>query len=91
MYENSWDVENRVLIEFKQWILNNQSLNQNEIFTAIDYDFDGTISNQDFKKFLIQKLKFIKNDINDFQIDRALQMVSMSKNKFLGLNDIKKY
>ena len=78
-----------MLNEFRQWIVNNQSLKDNEIFTAIDYDFDGNITSSDFKKFLIEKLKFIRNDFNDFQIERALQQISISRNKFIGLNDIK--
>ena len=83
MYENNWDNENRILEEFKKWIADKPLLNENEIFTAIDYDFDGNITAKDFKKFLIEKLKFIKSDFNDLQIERALMQISI-----LGLNDI---
>ena len=88
MYENNWDDENRILDELKKWIADNYMLNENEIFTALDYDFDGNITTRDFRRFLIEKLKFMNSDFNDLQLERVLQQISISKNKFIGLNDI---
>jgi hypothetical protein len=69
--------------------LNHPTLSENELFSAIDFDFDGNITPKDFRIFLTQKLNFIKNDFNDYQIERTLQIISPSRNKFLGLNDMK--
>jgi Ca2+-binding EF-hand superfamily protein len=89
--KNSWDVEKVILTQFTIWIQTNNKLTGEELFTILDKNCDGTVNIGDFKSFLIDKLNFSKNDFNDFQVERVLQQVSLTRGNSIGLVDLKDF
>jgi Ca2+-binding EF-hand superfamily protein len=91
---NDWNLENKILKEFSKWVRNNLKLTGDELFMVLDFDCDGKISIEDFKKFLIEKLKFSNFEINtnsDYKVERVMQRISLTKNKNIGLADLKDF
>jgi Ca2+-binding EF-hand superfamily protein len=89
--KNNWEVENAVLSELKKWVKKHSKLNENEIFTAIDYNCDGSICLNDFKRFLTDVLYYPQYNLNNYKLERVLQHISLTKNKNIGLADIKDF
>ncbi len=88
---NNWDTEQWILREFSHWLKLNHRVSENELFTALDYDSDGIIGINDFKRFILERLNFSKYDFNDFQLERVLQHISLTKNKNICLIDLHEY
>jgi len=88
---NNWDTEQYILREFSVWLKLNHRVSENELFTSLDYDGDGIIGPNDFKKFLIERLNISKYDFNDFQLERLLQHISLTKNKNICLVDLHEF
>lgn len=88
---NNWDTEQWILNEFSLWLKLNHRVSENELFTALDYDSDGIIGASDFKKFLLTRLNFSSYDFNDFQLERTLQHISLTKNKNICLIDLQDF
>lgn len=88
---NDWETENRIINEFKNWIGNNKHLNDIEMFFIINTKQQDKITKEDFAQFVLKHLLFSKSEINDFKIERVLTLISISKNKFLNINDIRQY
>jgi Ca2+-binding EF-hand superfamily protein len=88
---NNWDTEEMILNEFSQWLKQNHRVSENELFTALDYDSDGIIGANDFKTFLLKVLNFTTKDFNDFQLERILQHISLTKNKNICLIDLHEF
>lgn len=88
---NKWDTEQFILNEFSQWLKLNHRVSENELFTALDYDSDGIIGANDFKTFLLTRLNFSAHDFNDFQLERTLQHISLTKNKNICLIDLHEF
>lgn len=87
--QNNWDIENFIMDLLKKYIRDNKNLTDNEIFMAIDADYDGNISLDDFRKFVLEKLKVSESDINKFKLERVLQQISLTKDTNLTMFDIK--
>jgi len=88
---NDWETENRIINEFKNWIRNNKHLNEIEIYYIINSKQQDKIVKEDFTQFILKNLLFSKTEINDFKVERAMTLISMSKNKFLNINDLRQY
>ena len=88
---NDWETENRIINEFKNWIGNNKHLNDIEMFFIINTKQQDKITKEEFAQFVLKHLLFSKSEINDFKIERVLTLISISKNKFLNINDIRQY
>ena len=90
--ENNNEIENKILFNLSSFfLLHSKKLNECEIFSLIDKDSDGLISLDDFKYFVINELGISKNEFTDFQLERVMQSISLSKNKNIGLADIREY
>ena len=89
---NNNNIENVILKEFANFIAKHSNkLNDTEIFSLIDKDSDGIISSDDFKHFIIDTLGISKIEFNQYQLERVMQSLSLSKNKNIGLSDIKEF
>lgn len=88
---NDWETEKWILKEFSHWLNLNHRVSENELFTALDYDVDGIIGHHDFKNFILTRLNFSKYDFNDFQLERVLQHISLTKNKNICLVDLHEF
>jgi Ca2+-binding EF-hand superfamily protein len=66
-------------------------MNDVEIFSLIDKDSDGLISLEDFKHFVIDTLGISKIEFNNYKLERVMQSISLSKNKNIGLGDIREF
>ena len=90
--ENNNKIENEIINAFAEWLsITNDKLTDTEIFALLDNDKDGLISLQDFRYFVIDSLKFSLNEINDYKLERVMQSISLTKNKNIGLGDIKEF
>ena len=89
---NNNTIENVILDELSQFISKHSNkLNDTEIFSLIDKDSDGIISLEDFKYFVIDSLGISKIEFNDYKLERVMQSISLSKNKNIGLGDIREF
>ena len=87
--KNNWEVENLILDQLKKYIRDNKNLTDNELFMGMDFDYDGNISLEDFKRFVLDKLKISENGLNKFKLERVLQQISLTKDTNLTMFDIK--
>lgn len=85
--KNNWDIESIILQELIAYVKKNNKITSNELFTSMDFDCDGLIGLADFKRVLKEKLNFSQNDLNDYKIERAIQQISLTKDKNIGLAD----
>ena len=89
---NNNTIENIILDELSKFISKHaHKLNDVEIFSLIDKDSDGIISLEDFKYFVIDSLGISKIEFNDYKLERVMQSISLSKNKNIGLGDIREF
>ena len=90
--KNDNRIENVIVNQFAAWITKmNDKLCDTEIFSIIDRDSDGLISLEDFKFFVIDSLGISKNEFNDYKLERVMQRISLTKNKNIGLGDIREF
>ena len=89
--KNNNMIENVIINEFANFIKNNLHLSETEIFALIDKDCDGIINIKDFKYFIINSLSISSFEFNDYKIERVMQVLSLTKNKQIGLIDIKEF
>ena len=70
---------------------NIKTISDVELFEIMDKDCDGLINFSDFKKFCIEDLSadLDKKSFNDYQLQRIIQAISLTKNNNLGLADIR--
>jgi len=87
--KNNWNTEDQIFNELKKYIRENKNLSDNEVYMGMDFDYDGKISLEDFKRFVMEKLKFSEADINKFKLERVLQQISLTKDTNLTMFDIK--
>jgi len=87
--KNNWNTEDQIFNELKKYIRENKNLSDNEVYMGMDYDYDGNISLEDFRRFVMEKLKFSEADINKFKLERVLQQISLTKDTNLTMFDIK--
>ena len=89
---NNNTIENVILDELSKFISKQSNkMNDTEIFSLIDKDSDGIISLEDFKYFVIDSLGISKIEFNDYKLERVMQSISLSKNKNIGLGDIREF
>ena len=89
---NNNTIENVILDELSKFISKQSyKMNDTEIFSLIDKDSDGIISLEDFKYFVIDSLGISKIEFNDYKLERVMQSISLSKNKNIGLGDIREF
>ena len=89
---NNNTIENVILDELSKFISKHANkLNDVEIFSLIDRDSDGIISLEDFKYFVIDSLGISKIEFNNYKLERVMQSISLSKNKNIGLGDIREF
>ena len=91
LIRNNNKIENTILEEFSQWIINNKHLSDSEIFGVIDKDSDGLISIEDLKYFITDSLGISDIEFNNYKLERVMQTISLTKNKNIGLPDIKEF
>ena len=90
--ENNNDIENIILEKLAEYIMKNMDkLNDAEFLVLMDKDCDGIISLEDFKYFVINELGVFKSQINDFNLERVMQSISISKNLNITLADINEF
>ena len=90
--ENNVIVENCILERLSEYIWKNlYKLKDSEIFCLMDKDRDGIISIEDFKSFVINELGIFKSQINDYKLERVMQVISLSKNLNITLADITEF
>ena len=90
--ENNNKIENIILNKLSLYFIKqSKKLNDCEIFSLMDKDSDGLISLDDFRAFVIDELSVSKNEFTNFQLERVMQNISLSKNKNIGLADIREY
>jgi len=89
---NNNTIENVILDELSNFISSHaHKMNDVEIFSLIDKDSDGLISLEDFKHFVIDTLGISKIEFNNYKLERVMQSISLSKNKNIGLGDIREF
>ena len=89
---NNNTIENVILDKLSKFISRqSKRMNDAEIFSLIDKDSDGIISLDDFKFFVIDSLGVSKIEFNDYKLERVMQSISLSKNKNIGLGDIREF
>ncbi len=89
--QNNNKIENVILEQMNKFIIKNKLLSDNEIFEIIDKDGDGLIGINDFKKFVSEDLQISQFEYNDSKIERVMMSISLSKNKQIGLRDIREF
>ena len=89
--ENNNCIENEILKKFKEFILKNNNLSDNEIFQIIDKDCDGLVNIDDFMQFIVNNLEILKGDFTKANLQRVLMSLSLSKNLQIGINDIREF
>ncbi len=88
---NNNKIENVIVKEFAKWIIENKQLSDSELFEIIDKDSDGIISINDLKYFVVKFLEISDIEFNNYKLERVMQMLSTTKNKNIGLVDIKEF
>ena len=89
---NNNNIENVILDKLAKFISRqSKRMNDAEIFSLMDKDSDGIISLDDFKFFVIDSLGISKIEFNDYKLERVMQSISLSKNKNIGLGDIREF
>ena len=89
---NDNDIEMKILYAFDTFINKNScSLCDVEIFNLMDKDNDGLISIEDMQHFAKGFLEVDERDLQRSKLERVLERLSLTKNKHVGLNDIKTY
>ena len=88
LVQNNNKIEITILEKFKEFILKNNKLSDNEIFQVIDKDCDGLINIDDLKAFIINNLCISEIEFNKSKLERVMMSLSLSKNSQIGLNDI---
>ena len=89
--ENNNFIENEILKKFKEFILKNNKLSDNEIYEIIDKDCDGIININDFQKFVENNLEISSGQFNKANLERVMMSLSLSKNLQIGINDIRDF
>ena len=90
--ENNNEIENKILNKLSSFLIRqSKKLNDCEIFGLMDKDSDGLISLEDFRSFVINELNISKNQFTEFKLERVMQTISLSKNKNIGLADIREF
>ena len=92
LVHNNNNIENIIIDAICDYIKKNiTTLSDVELFEVMDKDTDGIINFNDFKKFCIQDLdsSLDKKSFNDYQIQRIIQALSLTKNNNLGMADIR--
>ncbi|CDW87512.1 ef hand family protein [Stylonychia lemnae] len=75
---DTFDWEQTVIKEIKQWIVE-KNYSSTEAFKIIDQDFDGNISIEDLKGFLLQVMKLENEDIQNTKLNRLYKILDISK------------
>ena len=92
LVRNNNDIENKIIDEIFNYIKSNiKNISDVELFEIMDKDTDGLINFSDFKKFCIEDLSsnLDKKSFNDYQLQRIIQALSLTKNNNLGMADIR--
>ena len=92
LVRNNNDIENKIIDEIFNYIKSNiKTISDVELFEIMDKDCDGLINFSDFKKFCIENLSsdLDKRSFNDYQLQRIIQALSLTKNNNLGMADIR--
>ena len=88
---NSNFIENEILKKFKEFILKNNNLSDNEIYEIIDKDCDGIVNINDFQKFVENNLEIYSGEFTKANLERVMMSLSLSKNLQIGINDIREF
>ena len=92
LVHNNNIIENKLIDAIFDYIRKNiHTLSDVELFEIMDKDCDGLVNFDDFKKFCKQDLdsSLDKKSFNDYQIQRIIQALSLTKNNNLGMADIR--
>ena len=92
LVHNNNNIENKIIDAIFDYIKKNiTTLSDVELFEIMDKDTDGLINFNDFKLFCIQDLdsSLDKKSFNDYQLQRIIQALSLTKNNNLGMADIR--
>ena len=89
--DNNDDIENKIIEEIFNYIKKNiKTISDVELFEIMDKDSDGVINFKDFKNFCEQNLSAnLEQNFNDYQLQRIIQTLSLTKNNNLGMADIR--
>ena len=89
--ENDRKIENKIIVQIKEFILKNKHLSDNEIFQIMDKDFDGIINQEDLISFSKENLNVPENMLGKDKIERVMMTLSLTKNLQVGFNDISEF
>ena len=91
LVRNNNDIENKIIEEIFNYIKKNiKTISDVELFEIMDKDSDGVINFKDFKNFCEQNLSAnLEQNFNDYQLQRIIQTLSLTKNNNLGMADIR--
>ena len=92
LVHNNNVIENIIIDAIFDYIKKNiKTISDVEFFEIMDKDADGLINFDDFKQFCIQDLdsSLDKKSFNDYQLQRIIQALSLTKNNNLGMADIR--
>ena len=92
LVRNNNNIENIIIDEIFNYIKSNiKNISDVELFEIMDKDADGLINFSDFKKFCMEDLSsnLDKSSFNDYQLQRIIQALSLTKNNNLGIADIR--
>lgn len=65
-------------------------MNKEDAFRIVDIDFDGNISKEDLRTFLLDVLKLENNEVNDPRIDRLFKLLDQFKRGYVQSDDFKR-
>lgn len=64
-------------------------VNKEDAFRIVDVDFDGNISKEDLKSFLLDVLK-LENEVTDPRLDRLFKLLDQYKRGYVQSDDFKR-
>ncbi|CDW76181.1 ef hand family protein [Stylonychia lemnae] len=83
--KDSFDNEYQIIELIKSFSLKN-NYNSDDLYRALDSDFDGKIDFQDLRKFINNVLKV--KEITEFTIERVFKLLDRGKQGYLNKQDI---
>jgi len=83
---DSFNWEQQQLKSILGWI-QEKNFSLSQAFKVIDHDFDRSISVEDLRKFLVEKLKVDLSEIQNFKLERLHKIMDTSKTGKIFLSD----
>ena len=89
--QNNNKIEKEIIQKMKQFVIENKTLSDNEIFQVMDKDCDGLINLNDLESFIKNNLNISEINIDISKLERVMMFLSLSKNLQIGLSDIREF